>query len=308
MSSPSAGYGHATEVSLEQIAKYAVIALIVAVILHGISVMISGGILVWWGTRPFAPARLIGAGVMSIIAAFAEIGAAFLLLLPVISGEGLPRKEDVLSGAGRYALLYYLVLGYFFLAGLAYTIAGVYLAGISLILASIFFALVFVAWRGMFAMPPMVVAIFMVIAGVLFSIYGFATLDISLGMEAGVLGLGAIFVGIYYLLINMGVRNPGLEKAMYYIVIMTGEIGFIVGGIGGFVSIARGTAWVGAFIAVSVFTLLYGIAALIGGLIAFLYTVKQALAEISAGSPPPAPAAPPAAPPASPPPPPPPGS
>ncbi len=306
MSLPATNHGLGADAGLEHIAKYAVIALIVAVILHGIVNVITGGILVWLGTRPFAPARLIGAGVVAIIASFAEIGAAFLLLLPVISGAGLPRKEDILSGSGRYLLLFYLVIGYFFMTGLAFTIAGAYLAGISLILASIFFALVFIAWRGMFAIPPMIVAIFMVIGGVLFSIYGFATLDISLGMEAGVLGLGAIFVGIYYLLINMGVKNPGLEKAAYYITIMTGEVGFIVGGIGGFVAITNRFAWSGAYIAASVFTLLYGIAALIGGLIALLYTVKQAITEISAGGPAATGAAAPAAPPASPPPPPPP--
>lgn len=307
MSTPSTGYGRTTEVNLEHIAKYAVIALIAAIILHSIASIISGGILVWSGTMGFG-ARIMGAGVLAIIAALAEIGAAFLLLLPAISGIGLPRKEDIMSGAGRYALLFYLVIGYFFLMGLAYTVAGAYLAGISLILASVFFALVLVAWRGMFPMPPMITAIFMVIGGVLFSIYGFVTLDISLGMEAGVLGLGAIFVGIYYLLISMGVTNPGLEKAIYYIVIMTGEVGFIVGGIGGFISLTRRWAWVGMYIAVSVFTLLYGIAALIGGLIALLYTAKQAIAEVSAGAPPPAPAEPTAPPPASPPPPPPPGS
>ncbi len=289
MSSPRPSYGASSEIDLEHVVRYAVIALIVAVILHGIATLIYGGILVWLGTGMFGSARLIGAGALVIIGALAEVGAAFLLMLPVISGGGLPSKEEILSGVGRYGILYYLVLGYFFLIGLGYAVAGTYLAGISLILAAIFLGLVFAAWRRIFAIPPMITAIFMVIGGVLFSIYGFASLDISLGMEAGVLGLGILFVGIYYLLINMGVRNPGLEKAMYYIVIMTGEAGFIVGGIGGFVSIANSLAWQGVRIAASVFTLLYGIAALIGGLIAFLYTIKQAITEISAKSPPPPP-------------------
>lgn len=307
MSSAGTSYESTPETSLEHIVNYAAIALIAAVILYGVATLIYGGIFIWIGTGPFGSPRLIGAGALVIIGALAEIGAASILLLPVIGGGGLPRKEEILSGVGRYGILYYLVLGYFFLIGLGYTVAGTYLAGISLILAAIFLGLVFAAWRRMFAIPPMITAIFMVIGGVLFSIYGFASLDISLGMEAGVLGLGILFVGIYYLLINMGVRNPGLEKAMYYIVIMTGEAGFIVGGIGGFVAIANSLAWQGVRIAASVFTLLYGIAALIGGLIAFLYTVRQAIVEISAKSPPPPPAAP-AIPPASPPPPPPPKS
>ena len=306
MSSPIAGYGTPAEASLEQIAKYAALALVAAVALYGLVDLVSGAVLVWRGTLPFMPARIIAAGALSIIASFAEIGVAALLLLPVMSGGTLPSKEEILSGTGRYSIIYYLVIGYFFLMGLAFTVAGAYLAGISLLLASIFFALVFVAWRGMFSMPPMVVAIFLIIGGVLLSIYGFATLVSAFGMEAGVLGIGTIFVGIYYLITNMGVRNPGLEKAMHYITVMTGEAGFIVGGIGGFVSIASGSAWSGPFIAVSVFTLLYGIAALIGGLIALLYTLKQAISELSAQGP--APAAPPAAPPATPPPPPPPGS
>ena len=307
MSSPSTSYGRTTDANLEHVVKYAVIALIAAIILDGLVNMIEGGIYIWLTTSLHWPARFGGAGAVAIIASLAEMGVGFLLLLPIISGKGIPRKEDIMSGTGRYALLFYLVIGYFFLAGLAYTILGAYLPGISLILASVFFALVYVAWRGMFAMPPMVTAIFMVIGGVLFSIYGFATLTVSLGMEAGVLGVGAIFVGIYYLLINMGVKNPGLEKAMYYITLMTGEVGFIVGGIGGFVRIANGAMWSGIYIAVSVFTLFYGIAALIGGLIAFLYTVKQAISEISSGGPAPAPATAPA-PPTTPPPPPPPGS
>lgn len=315
MSSLRPSYGASPETDLEHVVKYAVIALIVAVILHGVATLIYGGILVWLGTGMFGSTRLMGAGALFIIGALAEVGAAFLLLLPVISGGGLPRKEEILSGAGRYAILYYLVLGYFFLIGLGYTVVGAYLAGISLLLATVFLGLVFVVWRGMFAMPPMINAIFMVISGVLFSIYGFASLSISLGislsislgMEAGVLGLGILFVGIYHLLISMNIKNPGLGKAMYYIVIMTAETGFIVGGIGAFVSIANGIAWSGPRVVASVFTLLYGIAALIGGLIAFLYTVNQAIAEISARSPTPPPAAP-TAPPAPPPPPPPPGS
>jgi len=306
VSSPTAMHGRTAEASLEQIMTYAVIALIAAVILDGIAYLTEGGIYAWAGaSSPFGVIpRYVGGGAVAIIAALAEIGVGFLLLLPVIGGEGLPKKEDILSGAGRYALLYYLVLGYFFLSGLAWTILGSYLPGISLILATVFFGLVYVAWRGMFAVPPTLTAIFMVIGGVLFSIFGFATLAVALGMEAGVLGLGAIFIGIYYLLISMGVKNPGLEKAMYYITIMTGEVGFIVGGIGGFVRIANSAMWAGPYIAYSVFSLLYGIAALIGGLIAFLYTIKEAIAEISAAGPAPTPSAP--APPATPPPPPPP--
>lgn len=316
MSLPSSGHGHTAEMGFEQITRYAVIALIAAVLLHGVAAVIDGGILAWWGAGPLGSPRLVGAGAIYVIAALAEIGAASLLLQPVVGGAGPPRKEEILSGTGKYLKLYYLVLGYFFLAGLAFTVAGAYVAGISLILASVFFGVVFAAWRGMFPMPPVMLAVFALVGGVLFSIYGFAppigislyvfpyvfpgflTSYASLGIEAGLLGLCIIFAGIYHLLTNMGVRNPGLEKVVYYIIIATGEVGFIVGGVQGLISIANRFAWWGAYIALSVFLLFYSLAALIGGLIALLYTAKQAITEISAmTSPPPAPPTPPPPPP-----------
>ena len=240
-----------------------------------------------------APPSLQVAGGLNIVYGLVLIGTS-ILLYPYVyrPGEVWGRPLDALRAEQRLLLSAFMLTAAGFLSGLAYSVAGSYLAGIPLIIGTIIL-LLFLYSSSIASISlledEMLKTVVLLVAIVLLAVGGFAAHIVISGLHIGVLAIAGLLAVLPQIAGGEAFANT---RIVYRIALLVAMASLIAGGAAYFWAAAGVTRFGGFALGAGVAFILGGLGALVSGLMGFLLVLGE-LGEELQGEPPPPPPPPP---------------